>query len=58
MFSVRKGDRVGVKEYTGKVSGPYVVSGFSGGDVEITCVRTGRRMIVVQSDLCPYSSGH
>lgn len=54
MFSVRKGDRVGVKELGGRVSGPFVVTGFSGGDVEVTCVRTGRRMIVLQSDLCPY----
>ena len=56
MFSVRKGDRVGIKELGGKVSGPYVVSGFSGFDVEVTCTRTGRRMVVLQSDLCQYSS--
>ena len=55
MFSVRKGDRVGIKELGGKVSGPYVVTGFSGFDVEVTCVRTGRRMVVLQSDLCQYS---
>jgi hypothetical protein len=54
MFSVSKGDRVGIKELGGKVSGPYVVSGFSGFDVEVTCVRTGRRMVVLQSDLCRY----
>jgi hypothetical protein len=57
MFSVSKGDRVGIRELSGKVSGPYIVSGFSGFDVEVTCARTGRRMIVLQSDLCPWSGG-
>lgn len=52
MFSVKIGDWVGVKELGGRVSGPYVVRAHVGYDVEIACVRTGRRMVVLSEDIC------
>lgn len=47
----RVGDKVGLRSYDGKVSGPYVVRAHVGFDVEIQCLRTGRRMVVLAEDL-------
>ena len=46
------GDKVGLRSYTGGVSGPYILRSFTGSDsAEIQCVRTGQRMVVLIEDL-------
>lgn len=52
MYGVKVGDWVGLQEGGGRVSGPYVVRGFQNSDVEIADVSTGRRIIVLASDIC------
>ena len=49
--NLQVGRKVGLRSYTNRVSGPYVVKRWIGHDVEIQCLKTGRRMTVAVDDI-------
>lgn len=53
MREVRVGQWVGVVGVGGRVEGPYKVRAVYSIEVEVVCVRTGRRMVVLIDDIRP-----